>query len=72
MYQDNNCFFRCLALHQGASIHALEGHTKNLKTQLEEHTKLVFGQAVTLGHIPAIEVKFYVSIATKILFISRG
>ena len=62
LYEDGNCFFRCLALHQGVSITALEKPAKRLKQELEQHTDRNFDEGITLEHIPAIEVKYQVSI----------
>ena len=61
-YDDNKCFFRCLALHQGTKVSSLEKPAKNLKKELEEHTGSNFDDGITLNHIPAIEVKYNVSV----------
>ena len=61
-YDDQKCFFRCLALHQGASIYALEGYTTQLKRDFEQHTKRCYDSGVDMSQIPALEVHFKVSI----------
>ena len=61
-FKDNKCFFRCLALHQGAKIHGLERITNRLLTQYENQTKKSFKNGVNIHHIPDIEVYFHVAI----------
>ena len=61
-YNDDNCFFRCLALHPGANIRGLERITKRLKTELEAHTGKSFEKGVAISHLPVIEVFFQISV----------
>ena len=61
-YKDNDCFFRCLSLHQGALISGLEKLTKKLKTEFEEHIGEKLDNGITLDHIPAVEIKYQVAI----------
>ena len=61
-YKDNNCFFRCLALHQGAKINALEKPTKKIKKELEDHIGENFDEGVTIDHIPTIEIRYQIAI----------
>ena len=61
-YEDNNCFFRCLALHQGAKINALEKPTKKIKKELEDHIGENFDEGITIDHIPTIEIRYQIAI----------
>ena len=61
-YEDQNCFFRCLSLHQGANLFGLEKSTKKLKLEFEEHTGLNFDDGMLLEQVPAAEIKFNVAI----------
>ena len=61
-YNDNKCFFRCLALHQGASIWGLERFTNRLLSKFENHTDTSFRHGININHIPRIEVFFHVAI----------
>ena len=61
-YEDQNCFFRCLSLHQGANLFGLEKPTKRLKLEFEEHTGLNFDDGMLLEQVPAAEIKFNVAI----------
>ena len=61
-YDDNNCFFRCIALHQGAKIYGLEKLTKKIKAELEEHTGKNFDNGMTIDQVPFVEVKYCISI----------
>ena len=45
-FNDNLCFFRCLGLHFGAPINALEDPTNRLKERLEEHASKSFDDGV--------------------------
>ena len=59
-FNDNLCFFRCVGLHFGTPIHALEGPTK--KEQLEEHAGKSFDDGVEVSMLPIIEECFNISI----------
>ena len=61
-YEDNNCFFRCLALHQGANINGLETLTNKIKKELEDHFGENFDEGVTIDHIPTIEIRYQIAI----------
>ena len=61
-YEDNKCFFCCLALHQGANINALETLTNKIKKELEDHFGENFDEGVTLAHIADIEIKYKIAI----------
>ena len=61
-FDDNKCFFRAFALHEQASIHALERHTEQLKQALERHTNKSFDAGVNITDLPALEVYFKVAI----------
>ncbi len=61
-YEDNLCFFRCLALHKGASVHTLQTQTIQLfrtwkKTEFDSDFS-----GVTLADLPELEKLFDVKI----------
>ena len=62
LFNDNYCFFRCLALYQGADIRGLERLTKKLLKEATERTGKDFKKGVNITHIPALEVLFSVPI----------
>ena len=79
-FDDNKCFFRALALHEQASIHALKCHTEQLKRSLERHTNKLFDAGVNITDLPALEVYFKVAInvfslqpdgSAKLLYLSK-
>ena len=57
-FTDNNC----LALHQGARIHALEKKANALRTEYEGFTKTLFKDGVEVKHLPALEIYFQIAI----------
>ena len=59
---DNLCFFRCLALHFGATTHALEGPTHRVKERVEEYAGKPFEDGVEVNMLPIIEGYFHISI----------
>ena len=61
-FKDDKCFFRCLALHEGAKTSALERTTSRLKRELEQHTKTSFDKGVIIDDLPIIEMFFDVAI----------
>ena len=65
-FEDNLCFFRCLAYHLGSSLRCLEGPANRLKERLEEHTGKSFDDGVEVSMLPIIE-KILTLISTYIL-----
>ena len=61
-YNDNKCFFRCLARHRGQDLNSLETYTNTLITEVENHTGQSFKNGVNISHIPVLEVFFKVSV----------
>ena len=61
-YNDNKCFFRCLALHQGARLCGLERLTNRLLSKFENHTDTSLRHGININHIPSIEIFFHVAI----------
>ena len=60
-YEDNKCFFRCLALHQGAKLKGLETLTNKIKKELEDNFGENLDEGVTLAHITDIEIKYKIA-----------
>ena len=54
-FTDNLCFFRCLALHFGASVRSLETPTKQLKTRLEVATGKSYQNGVEVSMLTDID-----------------
>ena len=61
-YLDNKCFFRCLAIHQGANIWGLERVANRLKRELEDVGGEPFSNGVDINDLPFIERFFKVSV----------
>ena len=61
-YNDNMCFFRCLALHLGASLRALESPAKRLREKLEKYSKKSYEEGVEVNMLTAIEDFFKTTI----------
>ena len=61
-FTDNLCFFRCLALHFGTSLRALEIPTKHLKTRLEAATGKSYQNGVEVSMLSDIEIFFQIGI----------
>ena len=57
-YTDELCVFRCIALHQGASIKGLEIYTKSLLYEFEKFRGKEFKNGVTIFDIPLLEICF--------------
>ena len=61
-YKDNLCFFRCLALFQGATLHALEKHTKKLfKKWQNKHQQSNF-KGITMTDLKEAENLFELNV----------
>ena len=63
-FNDNLCFFRCLALHFNGSTHNLETEARLLKENLEEHTGQSYNKGVEVNMLATIENFF--KIATNV------
>ena len=61
-FNDNKRFWRCLAVHLGASLHALERKTEALLKEFQKHTGQSFEDGVEFNILPAIEVYFNIAI----------
>ena len=61
-YNDNKCFFRCLAIHHGYNINGLEKYTNKLIAKAEGELKKSFKNGVFLSDIPKLEKCFNASI----------
>ena len=61
-YDDNLCFFRCLALHFGAVIHALEHPANRFKERLEEYAGKTFDDGIEVGMLAIVETCFNIAI----------
>ena len=61
-FEDNLCLFRCLALHIGAAIHALEGTANHFKNKLEEYAGQSFDDGVEVSMLSTVETCFKVGI----------
>ena len=61
-FNDNLCLFRCLALHFGAKIHALEGAAKYYKNKLEEYADECFDDGVEVSMMATVETCFNIAI----------
>ena len=59
---DNNCFWRCLALHNEAKISALERPSKYLREEFEKSTGYSYENGVTMMDLEALEHHFKISI----------
>ena len=59
-YTDNLCFFRCLALHQGSSVHALQTDTMHYYQEAMGTGDKFKG--VTLGDLDDMELEFDVNV----------
>ena len=79
-YNDNLCFFRCLAIHQLGKNSGLERETKKLLQQAMDRTGRNFKKGVSINHIPALEVLFSVAIniyslnedgSAEVIYLSR-
>ena len=57
-YEDNLCFFRCLAIHHGFSEKGLERYAKTLLLKFEEYRGKNYGDGITIFDIPFIEICF--------------
>ena len=61
-YTDNLCLFRCLGLHFGADVRALEGVCQELKAILEQYTDRNFDAGVVMEDLLKVEECFNVGI----------
>ena len=61
-FEDDLCFFRCLALHFGASQRALERSTNRLKERLEAYTGKSFDDDVEVNMLTSVELCFNIAI----------
>ena len=61
-YKDNACLFRCLALHKGGNIRALEKMTEKLRLSFEKYTEKSWDRGVAIEDLTEIELFFKVSI----------
>ncbi|KAK7093429.1 hypothetical protein V1264_007188 [Littorina saxatilis] len=66
-YNDNLCFFRCLALHQGTLLHSLTNPTKALYNRWRENSDLDDDddndfEGITLEEVEAAEMLFQVNV----------
>ena len=61
-YEDNYCLFRCLATHLKGTQKGLETNTRQLMTQLEQHTGKSFDAGVEVNALAGIEIFFGVNI----------
>ena len=61
-YRDGLCFFRCLALHRGASLHSLNKPTLQLFQQCYGHPYFSSFPGVTLTELDGLEDKFKLNI----------
>ena len=61
-YNDNVCMFHCVALHFGASVHALAQAANRLKVGLKEHTGKTYEDGVEVSMLSSIEIFFNVAI----------
>lgn len=66
-YKDDNCFFRCLALHQGANIYGLERHANRLLQEAVKRIGKKLENGVNISHIPTLEVLFNVAVNIYLL-----
>ena len=62
LYEDRKCFFRCLALHRGEKVQALERPTQALLDQWCFHKGIQKFKGVQLSDIPEVEDFFKVNI----------
>ena len=70
-YTDRLCFFRCLALYQGAKIEALEGATKTLFGQAYPDRLCTLFPGVTLDQLDKLAKKFRVNIVVYSLEVDQ-
>ena len=61
-YEDNLCFYRCVALHFGASTHTLQTATKQMFAKCTGKVKTSDFPGVKLDELPAIEDKLEINI----------
>ena len=61
-YANNLCLFRCLALHFGADVEALEHMSQELKSKLEEFTGKNYDAGVLFKDLPTVEECFNIGI----------
>ena len=61
-FEDNLCLFRCLALHFGESIRALEGTANRFKKKLEEYAGHRFDDGLEVSMLSTVETCFKVGI----------
>ncbi|XP_038054118.1 uncharacterized protein LOC119726482 [Patiria miniata] len=61
-YADNLCFFRCLALHRGATMEALERPTRHLVETFQRATGRQVSKGVTMEDVTTAEQEFQVNI----------
>jgi len=60
-YEDNLCFFRCVALHSGKQLHSLVKPTKSIYREYTQQPIDQF-QGVTLEQLPTLEECFKLNI----------
>ena len=61
-YNDNLCFFRCLALHFGSNLGGLEETAKSYKKRLEEATGRKYDEGIRLDTLEEVEKEFNLAI----------
>ena len=62
LYEDNLCFFRCLALHRGSSLHAIQTPTIALYREWAGSSMSSHFPDITLLDLESIEKKFSVNV----------
>ena len=71
-YIDNLCLFRCLALHSGTEVRALEHMSQAFKSKLEEFTDKNFDAGVLMEDLPKVEECFNIGINVYSLNEKKG
>ena len=57
-FNDNKCFFRCLALHITKNIHGLESLSNRLLAKAENYMDTTLKQGINISLIPKMELCF--------------
>ena len=64
-FNNNLCFFQCLALHFGATTHALEGVTHHVKERVEEYAGKSLDGVREVGYLSLKNISIAPSMFTR-------
>ena len=72
LYNDNLCFFRCLALHRGANVHRLEPSVAKLYADYDEDVPMKEFVGVALDDLYRVETTFSTNVSVYTLNETKG